>query len=94
MDIATQGEDPLIVLAHGWPELWYRRLHALPALAADRYHAAAREMRGQGQSDALPHIQNHPQFQLVGDVVGLIRALGRRHASAQHIRVNMESIPQ
>jgi pimeloyl-ACP methyl ester carboxylesterase len=32
MRIAEQGEGPLIVLAHGWPELWYRWRHALPAL--------------------------------------------------------------
>jgi hypothetical protein len=24
MHIAEQGQGPLIVLAHGWPELWYR----------------------------------------------------------------------
>jgi hypothetical protein len=39
--IAEQGEGPLIVLAHGWPELWYSWRHVLPALAAAGYHAVA-----------------------------------------------------
>jgi hypothetical protein len=34
MHIAEQGEGPLIVLAHGWPELCYSWRHVLPALAA------------------------------------------------------------
>ena len=31
MHIAEQGEGPLIVLAHGWPELWYSWRHVLPS---------------------------------------------------------------
>jgi hypothetical protein len=42
MHIAEQGEGPLIVLAHGWPELWYSWRHVLPALGAEGYHAVAR----------------------------------------------------
>jgi pimeloyl-ACP methyl ester carboxylesterase len=34
MHIAEQGEGPLVVLAHGLPELWYSWRHMLPALAA------------------------------------------------------------
>jgi hypothetical protein len=44
--IAEQGEGPLVVLAYGWPELWYSWWHVLPALAAAGYHAVAQEMRG------------------------------------------------
>lgn len=46
MHIAEQGEGPLIVLARGWPELWYSWRHVLPALAAADYHAVAPDMRG------------------------------------------------
>jgi len=71
MHIAEQGEGPLIVVAHGWPELWYNWRHVLPALAAAGYHAVAPDMRGYGQTDAPPDIQDYTQFQLVGDVVVL-----------------------
>jgi pimeloyl-ACP methyl ester carboxylesterase len=76
MHFAEQGEGPLIVLAHGWPELWYSWRHALPASAAAGYDAVAPDMRGYGQTDAPPNIQDYTQFQFVGDVVGLVRRLG------------------
>jgi len=80
MHIAEQGEGPLIVVAHGWPELWYSWLHVLPALAAAGYHAVAPDMRGYGQTDAPPEVQDYTQFQFVGDVVGLVHALGCEQA--------------
>jgi pimeloyl-ACP methyl ester carboxylesterase len=80
MHIAEQGEGPLIVLAHGWPELWYSWRHVLPALAAAGYHAVAPDMRGYGQTDAPPNIQDYTQFQFVGDVVGLVHTLGYEQA--------------
>jgi epoxide hydrolase A/B len=86
MHIVEQGEGPLIVLAHGWPELWYSWRHVLPALAAAGYHGVAPDMRGCGQTDAPPNIQDYTQFQLVGDVVGLVRALGYEQAVIAELR--------
>jgi pimeloyl-ACP methyl ester carboxylesterase len=80
MHIAEQGEGPLIVLAHGWLELWYSWRHVLPALAAAGYHPVAPDMRGYGQTDAPAAIEDYTQFQLVGDVVGLVHALGYEEA--------------
>ena len=37
-------------------------------------------MRGYGQSEAPPNIQDYAQFQLVGDVVGLVHTLGYEQA--------------
>jgi len=61
MHIAEQGEGPLVLLAHGWPELWYSWRHVLPALAAAGYHVVAPDMRGYGETDA-PNIQDYTQF--------------------------------
>jgi pimeloyl-ACP methyl ester carboxylesterase len=80
MHIAEQGEGPLILLAHGWPELWYSWRHVLPTLAAAGYHAVASDIRGYGQTDAPPNIQDYTQLQLVGDVVGLVQTLGCEQA--------------
>ena len=33
MHIAEQGEGPLVILCHGFPESWYSWRHQLPALA-------------------------------------------------------------
>ena len=76
MHIAEAGQGPLVVLIHGFPELWYSYRHVLPALAAAGYHAVAPDMRGYGQTDAPPRVEDYTQFHLVGDIVGLITALG------------------
>src|SRR5437868_107794 len=34
MHIAEAGQGPLVILLHGFPELWYSWRHQLPALAA------------------------------------------------------------
>jgi pimeloyl-ACP methyl ester carboxylesterase len=52
----------------------------LPALAAAGYHAVAPDMRGYGQTDAPPNIQDYTHLQLAGDVVGLVHALGCEQA--------------
>lgn len=33
MHVAEQGEGPLVVMCHGWPESWYSWRHQLTALA-------------------------------------------------------------
>ena len=51
MHVAEQGEGPLVVFCHGFPELWYSWRHQLPALAKAGYHAVAQDQRGYGQTD-------------------------------------------
>jgi alpha-beta hydrolase superfamily lysophospholipase len=41
MHVAEQGEGPLVLLCHGFPELWYSWRHQLTALAAAGFHAVA-----------------------------------------------------
>lgn len=76
MHIVEQGRGPLVVLIHGFPELSYNWRHVMPALVAAGYHAVAPDMRGYGKTDAPPNIADYSQLQAVGDVVGLVRALG------------------
>src|SRR3954452_25088175 len=78
MHIAEQGEGPLVVLCHGFPESWYSWRDQLEALAAAGYHAVAPDMRGYGQTDALAEIEKYTQLHTVGDVIGLMDALGEQ----------------
>jgi pimeloyl-ACP methyl ester carboxylesterase len=76
MHIAEQGAGPLVVLCHGFPESWYSWRHQLPALAAAGFHAVAPDMRGYGRTDGPEAIDQYTLLHLVGDMVGLLDALG------------------
>src|SRR5271166_3470482 len=78
--LAEQGTGPLVVLCHGFPESWYSWRHQLPALAAAGFHAVAPDMRGYGRTDRPQEIEQYTLFHLVGDMVGLVDALGAASA--------------
>jgi pimeloyl-ACP methyl ester carboxylesterase len=80
LHFVEQGEGPLVVLCHGFPELWYSWRHQLPALSAAGFHAVAVDMRGYGQSDLPEAIDQYTLLHLVGDMVGLLDALGVKQA--------------
>ena len=80
MHIAEQGEGPLVVLCHGFPECWYSWRHQLPALAAAGYHVVAPDQRGYGQTTRPEPIEAYHIFQLTGDIVGLVHALDEERA--------------
>jgi len=76
LNIAEQGEGPLVLLAHGFPESWYSWRHQISALAAGGFHVAAPDMRGYGKSDAPQAIDQYTMLHLIGDMVGVLDALG------------------
>jgi pimeloyl-ACP methyl ester carboxylesterase len=80
MHLAEQGDGPLVVLCHGFPELWYSWRHQLTALAEAGYHAVAPDQRGYGQTDHPEAIEDYHAFELTADVVGLVDALGEERA--------------
>src|ERR1043165_8707408 len=80
MHLAEQGEGPLVVLCHGFPECWYSWRHQLPALAQAGYHVVAPDQRGYGQTDRPEAITASDIFQFTGDIVGLVHALNREQA--------------
>ncbi len=79
MHYVIQGEGPLIVLLHGFPEFWYSWRHQIPFLAQLGYTVIAPDLRGYNDSDKPRsgyHVAN-----LVRDILGLIRALGYQKAT-------------
>ena len=78
--VAEQGAGPLVVLCHGFPESWYSWRHQLPALAEAGFRAVAPDMRGYGQTDRPEAIEQYTLLHLVGDMVGLLDALGAESA--------------
>lgn len=80
MHIAEQGSGALIILCHGFPEIWYSWRHQLKALAEAGFHAVAPDQRGYGQTDRPEPIEAYNILQLTGDIVGLIHAIGESKA--------------
>jgi len=80
LNIAEQGEGPLVLMLHGFPESWYSWRHQFAPLAAAGFHAVAPDMRGYGKSDKPHNIDAYNQVQVVNDIVGLIPALGYQKA--------------
>ena len=80
MHIAEAGEGPLVILLHGFPELWYSWRHQLPVLAAVGYHAVAPDVRGYGQTDAPQAVESYSLLNMTADIVGLLDALGEEKA--------------
>jgi pimeloyl-ACP methyl ester carboxylesterase len=80
MFLLEQGEGPLVVLCHGWPELSYSWRHQIPALAAAGFHVVAPDMRGFGRTSAPADIEAYSIFHNVGDMVALVAALGESRA--------------
>jgi pimeloyl-ACP methyl ester carboxylesterase len=81
MHLAEAGAGPLVVLCHGFPESWYSWRHQLAALADAGFHAVAPDMRGYGRTDRPEAIEQYTLLHLVGDMVGLLDALGADQAA-------------
>jgi epoxide hydrolase 4 len=79
----TEAGDPAgepVVLLHGFPETSRCWRHQLPALAEAGFRAVAPDLRGYGGSDRPAAVEDYAARTLVGDVAGLIRALGHESA--------------
>jgi pimeloyl-ACP methyl ester carboxylesterase len=80
LHIAEAGAGPLVIMIHGFPELWYSWRHQLPALAGAGYHAVAPDVRGYGGSDAPQPIEAYNMKSMTADIAGLLDALGEHTA--------------
>ena len=80
MHFVEQGEGPLVVLCHGFPESWYSYRRQIPALAEAGFRVVAPDQRGYGQTDKPQDVGAYNLFQLTGDIVGLVDALGADEA--------------
>lgn len=81
MRIAEAGDSgPLLLLAHGWPESWYNWRYQLSFFAANGYRVVAPDMRGYGETDAPADVNDYDIVHLVGDMVGILDALGEDKA--------------
>jgi pimeloyl-ACP methyl ester carboxylesterase len=78
-----QGEGPLVVLLHGFPEFWYAWRHQIPALAAAGYRVVAPDLRGYNLSEKPAGVRAYRIEALLGDLAGLIAVLGAEQGDAR-----------
>lgn len=71
----TQGEGPLMLMLHGFPEFWYSWRHQIPAFAND-YRVVALDLRGYNESDKPPEGSAYIMSEFIADVKGTIAGLG------------------
>ena len=79
--LAECGTGPLVIFVHGFPESWYSWRYQLPAVAAAGYRAVAIDVRGYGRSSAPAAVEDYRMVKKVGDIVGLVAALGEQQAT-------------
>ncbi|KAE8675754.1 TMV resistance protein N-like isoform X1 [Hibiscus syriacus] len=78
LQIAEQGIGPLVLLLHGFPEIWYSWRHQITFLANHGYHVVAPGLRGYGDSGSPPSPSSYTNMYLVGDIIGLLYHFGEQ----------------
>jgi len=80
LNVVDEGEGPLVVLCHGFPELAFSWRRQVPELAAAGYRVLAPDMRGYGRSSVPGAIEDYDIVTLCEDMCGLLDAFGERSA--------------
>ncbi|MBS0331631.1 MAG: alpha/beta fold hydrolase [Proteobacteria bacterium] len=73
--VAVEGEGPLVLMVHGFPESWYSWRHQLGSVAQAGFTAAAIDVRGYGGSDKPGDVAAYDMESLTADVAGVAAAL-------------------
>ncbi|HVE62925.1 MAG TPA: alpha/beta hydrolase [Mycobacteriales bacterium] len=76
--VAEAGDGPLVLMLHGFPQMWWQWRHQLTDLPQHGFRAVAPDLRGYGASDKPP--RGYDIYTLAADVAGLVRGLGERDA--------------
>ncbi|MEM9068732.1 MAG: alpha/beta hydrolase [Myxococcota bacterium] len=72
----AQGEGPLVVLVHGFPEHWYGWRDTIPRLAQAGFRVVAPDMRGYNRSSKPDEVEAYYAEVLGDDLGALIASLG------------------
>jgi pimeloyl-ACP methyl ester carboxylesterase len=80
LHVVEEGEGPLVILVHGFPELWYSWRFQMPVIAQAGYRVVAIDQRGYGRSSKFWDPDAYRIHPLVADLVGLVTALGEKQA--------------
>ncbi|HUZ14509.1 MAG TPA: alpha/beta hydrolase [Caulobacteraceae bacterium] len=72
---AVEGEGPLALMVHGFPESWYSWRHQIGPIAKAGFKACAIDVRGYNGSQKFAEVADYSMQNIVADVAGVARAL-------------------
>jgi pimeloyl-ACP methyl ester carboxylesterase len=72
-------QKPLIIMIHGFPDFWYSWRAQMAGLS-NEYYCVAIDQRGYNLSDKPKGVEQYDMKLLVGDVIAVIKHLGRQKA--------------
>ena len=78
--VVDEGTGPPVLLLHGFPDTSHLWRDQIAALVAAGYRAIAPDLRGRGQSSKPPLVEDYALGAIVGDVAGILDALGLERA--------------
>ncbi|NNL85385.1 MAG: alpha/beta hydrolase [Myxococcales bacterium] len=76
LETVVEGDGPLVILLHGWPQCWYLWRHQIDPIANAGFRVAVPNQRGYGGSSAPRDPAAYNIRELAADVVGISSALG------------------
>ena len=74
--VVVEGDGPLVILLHGWPQSWYLWRHQIDPLVTAGYCVAVPDQRGYGGSSSPPEVSEYTILKLTADIDGIREALG------------------
>lgn len=75
-----QGEGPLVVMLHGFPDFWYTWRKQIPVLSKT-HRVVAIDQRGYNKSDKPEGVENYDVAKLTGDVKAVLDHFDRDKAT-------------
>ena len=75
LHVTEQGDGPVVLFCHGFPDTAYTWRRQMNAIAAAGYRGIAPDMRGYGRSSAPMEASLYTPLHTAGDLVGLLDGL-------------------
>ncbi|KAL7590991.1 hypothetical protein Lser_V15G32151 [Lactuca serriola] len=72
MHVVEKGDGPVVLLLHGFPELWFSWRHHITHLSNHGYRVLEPDLRGYGDFDSPSSPSSYTFFHIVGDLIGLL----------------------
>lgn len=76
-----EGNGPVVMLIHGFPESWYSWKNQITPLAEAGYRVIVPDMRGYGQSSKPIEIAEYRITELVQDCIRILDSIGAKTAA-------------